>query len=295
MDGFQHLPSQQQQRFWVYSAANRPVNGFQPWTKPPGISFVHIICIGAGGGASSSAIWQTGVLRAGGGGGASGGLTTVLLPAYLVPDTLYVNIGIGGAGGAATNTTTANAGVVGTATYVTYYPAQTAGYILCVANGGGGGSPAGSAGLGGSAQTTTSLPISQIGLRNYLAGQNGQTGGSTAAPATLTAVYRISGGGGGGGNTAANAVQAGSGIDMAGDYALQRILSQPAGSDGAKIENLIQFLSSGGTGASSSTTISGSTGGFGGFGSGGGGGSVGPGLGGAGGRGGDGLVIITCG
>ena len=58
---------------------------------------------------------------------------------------------------------------------------------------------------------------------------------------------------------------------MAGNYALQRILSQPAGSDGAKIENLIQFLSSGGTGASSSTTISGSTGVFGGFGSGGGG------------------------
>ena len=116
MNGFQHLPSQQDQRFWVYTAKNVS-NSYWTWLKPPGISFIHIIAIGAGGGGSSSAIWQTGVARVGGGGGGSGGMTSTFLPAYLVPDTLYINVGIGGAGGASTNTTTPNAGLAGTATY----------------------------------------------------------------------------------------------------------------------------------------------------------------------------------
>jgi hypothetical protein len=117
MYGFQDLASQQQQRFWIYTG-NKNSTGFQTWLKPPGINFIHIIAIGAGGGGSSAAIWQTGVARTGGGGGGSGGMTSVFLPAYLVPDTVYVNVGIGGAGGASTNTTTPNAGVAGTATYV---------------------------------------------------------------------------------------------------------------------------------------------------------------------------------
>jgi hypothetical protein len=292
MNGFQHLPSQQDQRFWVYTG-NKNSTGFQTWLKPPGINFVHIITIGAGGGGSSAAIWQTGVARTGGGGGGSGGMTSAFLPAYLIPDTVYINVGIGGAGGASTNTITANAGVAGTATYAGYYPVQTAGYILCVAAGGVGGTAGGIGGAAGAALTTTSLPISQIGIRTYIAGQAGTSGGNAGAGAT-TATYRITGGGGGSGNNAANAVGSGSSVSMAGEY-FSAILPSPAGTNGVKVEDLIRFISAGGPGASSSTTISGSNGGWGGFGSGGGGGSVGPGLGGAGGNGGDGLVIITCG
>lgn len=301
MYGFQHLPSQQQQRFWVYNGSNRPTNGFQPWIKPPGISFVHIICIGAGAGGSSAFPYSASSGARGGSGGGAGSMNSVFLPAYLVPDTLYINVGIGGAGGAASNVAgTANVAQAGTSTYVGFYPAQSAAVSFCMANPGGAGSlPVGSAGAiggnGGATATSTFFPISQVGLRNYIGGQAGGTGGQTGAANNITATYRITGGGGGSGNSVGGVVGSGAIINMAGEYALQAISPSPAGQNGAKIQDLIKFLSAGGTGASSSTTISGSDGGWGGFGSGGGGGSVGPGLGGAGGNGGDGFVIITCG
>lgn len=299
MNGFQHLPSQQEQRFWVYTG-NKVSNGFQTWSKPPGISFVHIICIGAGAGGSGAYPYVAGTAARGGSGGGAGALNSVFLPAYLVPDTLYINIGIGGAGGAASNVAgTANVAQAGTSTYVTFYPVQGAAYSFCMANPGGAGTvpSAGAGAIGGNAgatATSTFFPNSQVGLRNYVGGQAGGTGGQNGAT-SVTAVYRITGGGGGSGNTVGNVIGTGASILMSGEYALQGVASSPAGQDGSKIQDLIKFLSAGGTGASSSTTISGSNGGWGGFGSGGGGGSVGPGIGGAGGNGGDGLVIITCG
>ena len=305
MDGFQHLPSQQQQRFWVYTGdgVSRGAglgSAYQTWIKPPGISFVHIIAVGAAGGGSGAYIYQAATASRGGSGGGSGAMTSVFLPAYLVPDTLYISVAVGGNGGAASNSTSANVGSNGIgATYVAFYPINTVGYSLCVANSGQAGTvPAAGAGAAGGAAGTnvisTSLPTSQIGLRNYLSGQAGGTGLSNVT-STITGVYRITGGGGGGGNSAAGAVAAGTSIGTTGDWGPQSISSSPAGTDGGRIEDLIDFISAGGTGASSSTTITGSSGGWGGFGSGGGGGSVGLNRGGAGGKGGNGLVIITCG
>ena len=115
MNGFQHLPSQQDQRFWVYTA-NRPSNGFQTWSKPPGISFVHILyCIG-GEVEEVLDLVQEEHLEVVGADQVE--MTDVFLPAYLVPDTLFINVGLGGAGGASTaSSTTRNNGTAGTATY----------------------------------------------------------------------------------------------------------------------------------------------------------------------------------
>lgn len=298
MYGFQDLASQQQQRFWVYTS-NGVSNGFQTWSKPPGISFIHIIVIGAAGGGGGAFIWTPGVANRGGGGGGTGAMTSIFLPAYLVPDILYINVGLGGSGGASSTTTTANVGTQGTTTYVTFYPLQASGYTLGVAApGGGGGAAAGTGGgIGGGAAAaalTTAYPISQIGLRNSTAGQVGVTG-QTGGGGTVTAAYRITGGAGGTGKSAGDAGANGGGILAVGDYALQSIAASPAGTDGSQLTDLVKFIFAGGTSPGSSASISGSNGGNGGYCSGGGGGSTGPGRGGAGGKGGDGLVIITCG
>ena len=108
MNGFQHLPSQQDQRFWVYTGdgVSRGAglgSAYQTWIKPPGISFVHIIAVGAAGGGSGAYIYQAGTAARGGSGGGSGAMTSAFLPAYLVPDTLYVTVAKGGLGGTAGN------------------------------------------------------------------------------------------------------------------------------------------------------------------------------------------------
>lgn len=293
MNGFQHLPSQQDQRFWVYTG-NKVANGYQTWSKPPGISFISIITIGGGGGGSGAAIWQDGVQVRGGGGGGAAAMTPIFLPAYLVPDILYINVGLGGAGGAASTTTTANAGLNGGATYVGYYPVQSAGYTLCVANGGNGGTAAGIGGSAPSVVTSTSMPLSQIGLRNYQTNGGGSSGGVPTAN-SITGGWRHTGGSGGGGKAAASTFGLGGSVQAAGEYGVRVIAAPAAGTDGAKVEDLVKFISAGGAGPNSQNIISGSNGGWGGFGSGGGGGAVGAGRGGAGGNGGDGLVIITCG
>jgi len=302
MYGFQDLASQQQQRFWVYTG-NKNNTGFQTWLKPPSISFVHIITIGPGAGGSGAYPYAAGTAARGGSGGGGGSMNSVFLPAYLVPDTIYVNVGLGGTGGGlSTVAGTANTGTAGQdLTYVTFYPVKSAGYALCIASPGSAGTiPAGGAGAiggnGGAIISSTSFPISQVGLRNYIGGQSGGTGGQSGAAANITGIYRTTGGGGGSGNTSGGNTGAGATINaVGGNTSLNTIAASPAGTNGSQFIDLINFIFGGGTGASSSTTISGSNGGSGGYGSGGGGGSIGPGLGGAGGAGGDGLVIITCG
>lgn len=223
MNGFQHLPSQQDQRFWVYTGdgVSRGAglgSAYQTWIKPPGISFVHIIAIGAAGGGSGAYIYQAGTAARGGSGGGSGAMTSAFLPAYLVPDILYISVAVGGNGGAASTSTSANVGSNGIgATYVAFHPVDTVGYALCIANTGNAGTvPAGGSGaIGGTAGanvSSTSLPTSQIGLRNYI---SGQAGGQGLANSTtdITAIYRITGGGAGGGNSAGGAVGVGSSID----------------------------------------------------------------------------------
>lgn len=67
---------------------------WQTWQKPAGARCVYIIAHGAG---SSGAVGcNTGATGGGGAGGSSGEMKSGFFPAFMLPDTLYIQIGRGG-------------------------------------------------------------------------------------------------------------------------------------------------------------------------------------------------------
>ena len=295
MYGFQNLASQQDQRFWYYQGTTS--GSFQTWNKPPGISFVNIICVGGAGGGGGGTARRPGTTTIGATGGATGAMTTVTLPAFLIPDILYILPGYGGQGGTGGLSGSAGgigtSGTSGTPSYVCYYPNTGSGYVLSIANGGGaglfGGGGNGSS-AAGAAAASTAYPTAQIGLRNSFSGQSylASTG------ATVTAIYRITAGGGN--SPIINQDRVGSTIQPAGELFRDVVGGVTAGSPGMEgMIDLQKFISYGGTSGYSSVTQDAGLSGNGGPGSGGAGGAHGNLTGSFGGKGGDGFVIITCG
>lgn len=93
---FSHIPTRGSADIQTFIGYQRTITGgSQQWVKPRGISMVHILCLGQGGnGASATA----GATSAGGAGGGSGAQSSLLIPARMLPDILYVSGGAGGAG-----------------------------------------------------------------------------------------------------------------------------------------------------------------------------------------------------
>ena len=194
-----------------YSTSATTLTQWQTWRKPRGCNFVYILGVG-GGGAGSSGIAGAAAGGGGGAGGGSGAQTTVLIPAMLIPDTLYIQAGNGGVG----NTTGGSAGPNGLPTYVSIEPSTTLtpNVILLQANGGtGGGASQSNAGsTGGAAGTVvaiTAMPLAARGKFNFLAGIAGTGGGARGAAGTtlvigtsVTTGVMVTGGTGGGGGSA---------------------------------------------------------------------------------------------
>lgn len=132
----------------------------QDWVKPQGASFVWFTLIGGGGNGNGSV------------GGGSGAVTNCMVPAFLIPDVLRVNVSTG----EAINTT------------LVYQEKNGTGYTLLTANAAGG-SVAGTA--------STSNFFSCIGFFQSVAGATGVSG-SPSAPTTTFLT------GGAGGTLAAN-------------------------------------------------------------------------------------------
>lgn len=277
------------------------VADWQTWIKPRGISMVGIWGIGGAGGGGGGLTGATGSARGGGSGGGSATITRLFLPAFMLPDVLFVLPGLGGPGGAASGN-----GTIGVQTLVCVKPVNTSPYqLLQAAPGGAGlvgttttntGGPAGAAAV----VTSTSWLASALFLSN--AGVAGGAGGSGAAAATGTGQTAFNNhiltGGCGGASTQAtgNTNSAGSAVAAGGLLEILipgGLIAGGAGVDG--ISSLSPFWSTGGTGGGSNGAAAqvGGKGGKGGFGSGGGGGGGGV-TGGAGGDGGDGLVLIAC-
>jgi hypothetical protein len=303
MQGFLDLASQQQQRFWVYTGTTS--GSFQTWIKPPGINFVHIVCVGAGGGGGGGTARRISTTTVAATGGGSGAMTSIFLPAYNVPDTLYILSGFGGEGGrggesgsiipGGPGASLGLGGTAGTPSYVCYYPNTSSGYVLNIANGGGAGLP-GQTGngsvVGGTAVASTAYPSSQFGLRTSNIGHGYLA--SAGASQTVAALYRVTAGGGGA--TIINTPNIGGSLGPAGEL----FQTVPGGtSQGAPGNNgyfdFQKFVGYGGTGGYNSVTQDGGLAGNGSYGSGGGAGAAGNLTGSNGGRGGDGFVIITCG
>ena len=101
---------------------------WQAWNKPPRVTMVYIVCIGGGGGGGGG-FTMTGNQGGGGGSGACSGITRLLVPAFLLPDILSVQVGQGGLGGAP-----GTAGASGSNSFVCYGNTAAAPNIIIQSN-----------------------------------------------------------------------------------------------------------------------------------------------------------------
>ena len=273
----------------------------QVWTKPRGISMVHILCLGQGGKGNNA---TAGATSAGGVGGGSGAQSILLIPARLVPDILYVGAGAGGTGAAVASIVAARP------CGATYNSIPLPQDTFLVAGG-----AIGNAGTAGAVGTIATAILSGRGWATFIAGiaggalgaATGAAGGAVGANATG---LMVSGGGGGGGMSAAAAFAGGAAFTTAlptgyvghgtGGIAGTSGVAGGNGSSGAQITDqnngwVLSGGGGGGTGFPTATASAGGNGGTGGFGcgGGGGGGAVTGQTAGVGGFGGAGLVIIT--
>ena len=282
---------------------------WQMWQKPTNATFVYMFVIGGGsggGGGRTSAILGA----TGGGGGASSSTTHAVYAANMIPDTLYLQVGAGGAGGVNQGT-----GVAGGLSYVSFDPDTTAINILLQSGaagatggiGSGSSSTGATGGTGGTSWGFATAINGNIGLVDSNPGQNGTAGtGSGASPQNLTFTTILSGGAGGGavsgGGTTYNggSILASSITPLLSPGVMNAADSTAIGSHG--VTNLFgntqspMFFTGGAGGAATSTTArKAGAGGNGAYGcGGGGGGGAYNATGGDGGKGGDGLIMIVC-
>lgn len=283
--------------------------GLQLWQKPAGIQWVWMLGVG-GGGAGGAGNPTAATARTGGGGGASGCLSAALIPAFMLPDTLFIWAGQGGKGAAA-----------GESSFVSPQPVATAavGSVLLLAVGGSNGttSAAGGVSTQNPSGNLTGCAF-QINQGNAAGGAPGaNTGAAVAAVSRSALLIPFTGGAGGGGSSAANTVVAGGNITglaltsganiypliSGGTAGVSGTTAGGNGNDGhnrglsiAAMMAMINrgqsaFTFSGGAGGGAGGASNGGNGGKGAWGCGGGGGGAG-GAAGTGGDGGDGFVII---
>lgn len=280
-----HIPSQQQQTFTFYSLG---AGVWQTWQKPRNAKFIEIFCLGGGAGGSIATI-GTGGRNAGSGGGA-GGIVRGIIPAFLLPDTLYILVGKGGAGSTTNNT----AGGVGGISYIGLQPSTSEQTLICKSST----TAPNNAAAGATISTVSLSAFGNLGLFTAIAGVGGSTGTSGAgASQTALATSLVTGGAAGGGKGVATFFSGGNITSASAILTTQvngGVTDAQNGADG--YGTLIPFCGTGGAGGAGRQGDSGAGGnggnGFYGCGGGGAGGTTTvTGL--RGGNGGDGLVIIT--
>lgn len=282
-----HIPNSQQdvQIFHANGSA------WQTWRKPKKCSYVYIMCIGgAGGGAGGfiNSVYAPG--------GASAGISRALYNAQQLSDILYVQVGLGGAGGA----TTLTAGSPGTRSWVALQPSTTV-VVQNLVQGSGnavaaGGTISGASSAGETAITQASATF--LTLSNFIGTAGVTSVGSAALPTPpnitpFTSQLLTQGGAGGG----VGATDGASILSTTISPLIAGGLTSGSGNGGNGANGITSykpFYSLGGAGGGNSSVANGGTGGNGGIGSGGGGGGgcAVTFTGGAGGKGGDGIVII---
>jgi hypothetical protein len=302
----------------IFHANNQSNTSYQQWIKPRGTSMSYFFLVGGGGGGGGGHQKPQNTNGGGGGGGGSACISRLLIPSFLLPDTLYVKVGAGGLGGAASS-----AGASGVPSLVATSPQSlptffgTNGELISsdsgfLAGGGGGGGTLGAAGAAGSAGNPRSNIVPALtGLYSAVAGQAGGAGGAQtgAVGTSITAwsIRPVSSGAGGAGiqaNASLSDFDGGS-ITAVSAFnfpkmnfptdvgAVARGGNALAPKNGDSGVNFFDgpFLQSGGAGGASSFASVAGNGGKGGIGCGGGGGGAGV-TGGRGGDGGNGLVAI---
>lgn len=294
-----HIPSNTDSTKIFYSTGG--TNDWQTWEKPRNAKFIQIFCLGGGAAGGSGATSAAGTVS-GGAGGNSGGLVKALFPAILLPDTLFIQVGLGGVG----NIT--GTGGSGGISYVSIAPTGSIAspQTLVVASsttiglGGSGGSGTGANAPAAPTATTTAVcPFLTLGIFTAAAGVQGGTGplGATGTSVNALGSNIVMGGAGGGGKTT-NTVQYTGGSILSASVILTATVDggaagTNAGKDGyGALSNLI--CGTGGAGGGGQIAGTGGAGGIGWYGCGGGAGGAGSAAPRSrGGDGGPGLVIIT--
>jgi hypothetical protein len=287
-----NIPSQQQQTFTFYATGN-----WQTWSKPRNAKMIEIFCLGGGGGGGSSLL--SGSAYGGAGGGGSAGIVKGIIPAFLLPDTLYILVGKGGAGASTPNAQGGTGGI----SYVGLQPSISEQTLICKSSSQGptGGASAFSSGSGGLAATLSSAITSafgNLGLFIAIAGVNGNAGGintGTAGGSQAALGTNLTTGGAGGGGKSNTVIAGGGNITPASVILTTQVNGGvTAGQNGADGYGTLQpFCGTGGAGGASIFSGIGGRGGNGYYGCGGGGTGSGSLAGSRGGDGGDGLIIIT--
>jgi hypothetical protein len=281
-----NIPSNTQSTFTFYATGN-----WETWTKPRNAKMIEIFCLGGGGGGAVAILSAAGA--AGGIGGGSAGIVRGIIPAFLLPDTLYILVGKGGVGSSQNNTTGGGGGI----SYISLQPSISEQTLICK-------SSTTIAGGNGVAATISNVAVSSfgnLGLFTAVAGVAGSAGGlntgTSGTSQTALATNLTSGGAGGGGKTV-SIFGAGGSINPSSVILTSQVnggvTNAQDGENG--YGTLIPFCGTGGTGGAGRVGASGSGGkggngwyGCGGGGCGGGTNAIGT----KAGDGGDGLVIIT--
>jgi len=288
-------------------------SAWQVWNKPKNANFVYFFLIGGGGGGGSgntSSFTST----TGGGGGGSSAITRAIFAANMLPDTLYIKIGLGGIGGI--SNTANETGGNGTSSHINFQPNSDPINVLLKSDdipaAGGGGAPSSTvSGVGGLAATSwtyTNFVNGKSGLISSIGGQNGAAGTNTGGTVNNFNVTLIVTGGAGGGavSNGASPYNGGSilgssflptisaGVNDAADQTIHGVNGISFLPNISLMKNPMFFTGGGGGAPSTTTGRAGGKGGNASFGSGGGGGGGAyNGVGGVGGVGGDGLALIV--
>ncbi len=286
---------------------NNGPTGWQVWNKPPKCDLVNFFLVGGGAGGQGGAI-NAAANRNGGAGGGSAAFAYITVPAFALPDTLYILVASGGTGGASGGVQ----GGQGTLSYVCSVPDTSTVNNILMRSGSANAGVTTSA-TAGAVITVADILLAEAAFLSGYAGQTGGAGGVTSTPAvdiTPTGIPFTAGAGGAGcGSTGTLGVSG----DIVGilDFPLisggtnTAVAGATAGTGGSgystrqnffgvNFKTPMLFTGGAGGGAASTTTGIGGRGGDGQIGCGGGGGGAGGNTtAGAGGNGGHGLVIIT--
>lgn len=283
---------------------NKGANAWQVWHKPPNCNFVNFYLLGGGAGGQGGPT-GAGSTRTGGGGGGSAAMAYITVPAFALPDMLYILVASGGTGGASGS----GRGGQGGLSYVSSQPDNTFAPLNILMVSGSANAGAATSATAGAVITANNIVLSEIAFVSAYAGQTGGAGGvSSGAAANITPSGLPTTAGAGGSGVSSVSVLGTSGSILS-------ILDFPRISGGASAagagatvgndgyssrQNFVgpnfkfPMFFTGGAGGGASDTGVGANGGDGAFGCGGGGGGAGGNVtAGAGGAGGDGLVIIT--
>lgn len=300
MDYFDLLENQvnQQVFYTIGSGASANELSWQIWSKPKGAKFIYMFVLGAGGGGGGGTS-AVGANNAGGGGGGSGAIVCAIAPANLIPDTLYVSVGLGGRGGEPNGN-----GLEGGISYISTQPNLEFSNVILASTSTAsstakGGTPSAGVGTGAGGFDGTGIGSAlgaHLTMYNSQVGQNGNSG--YLNPIIIQLNYT---GGAGGGSTASATTSSTSGGSVSELGFVPMVKGGDVGQDGSNgflswlpdqvVSNRLPFMSTGGAGGGGNFSGTGGNGGRGQFGSGGGGGGAGT-VGGRGGDGGNGIIII---